>query len=172
MNIQTFQDHVSRHTRRMLGLLLDIVSQETGSPAPGGLPAGALHLGPAKLIIAGTPCDAPVFHGAMRAAAAATGADVVLVHHGLFPETMSQVTFSVLVHMSGQPYLLENMVLYHHPEDGYWLVPSSLGPYVALEQKGLRVDFQPPFVTFVERMDGVCAAAAKVVRATRFVGAY
>lgn len=45
------------------------------------------------------------------------------------------------------------------------------GPFIALEPEGLRVDFEPPFVTFHERCDAVCEAAAMIVRATRAVAA-
>lgn len=170
MKIRTFQQLVSRLTLRMMSLLLTIFGQEDGARAGWGLPAGAVHLKNRKLIVACTPCDAPIFHGAMIAAAEASGCDVVLAHHGLYPETLNTVQFSVLVHMSKKPYLLENMVLYFHQADGYWLVPSDKGPFVALEEGGLRVDFEPPFITFHERCEGVCEAAKRIVIATRNTG--
>lgn len=170
MNVKTFEATVSRLTLRMTSLLLDVVGQHDAAQARFGLPAGAVHLQERQLILAGTPCDPPFFHVAMRNAAAATGADVVVIHHGLHPEALNPVRFSVLVHMSGKPYLFEERILYFHPMDGYWLVPIGKGPFVALEEDGLRVDFEPPFVTFNERCDGVCQAAAEIVRTTRSVG--
>ena len=170
MRIRYFEETVSRLTLRMTNFLLDIVGQHDGARAGFGLPAGAVLLKDRQLILAGTPCDPPLFRDAMSNAAAATGADVVLVHHGLHPEALNPVQFSVLVHMSREPQLFEDMILYFHPADGYWLVPSGKGPFVALEEEGLRVDFEPPFVTFHERCEGICQAAAMIVRATRATG--
>ncbi|MFN3727364.1 MAG: hypothetical protein ACK4SZ_13805 [Allosphingosinicella sp.] len=136
-----------------------------------GLPAGAVHLKDRQLILAGTPCDPPLFQEAMHDAAAATGADVILIHHGLHPEVLNPVRFSVLVHMSREPQLLEDMVLYYHQADGYWLVPTAKGLFIALQEDGLRVDFEPPFITFHERSEGVCHAAAMIVRGMRKTGA-
>lgn len=170
MNVKTFEATVSRLTLRMTNFLLDTFGQHDGARANYGLPAGAVHLKDRQLIVAATPCDPPLFHDAMRKAAAATGADVIVVHHGLHPEALNPVQFSALVHMSREPYLLEDMILYFHPADGYWLVPSGKGPFIALGEDGLRVDFEPPFITFHERCDGVCKAAAMIVRATRAVG--
>lgn len=170
MTVRSFETTVSRLTLRMTNFLLDIVGQHDGGRAGFGLPAGAVHLRDRQLILAGTPCDPPLFHKAMRNAATATGADVILVHHGLHPEALNPVKFSVLVHMSREPQLFEDMILYFHLADGYWLVPSGKGPFVALEENGLRVDFEPPFVTFHERCEGVCQAASLIVRATRATG--
>lgn len=166
MNIKSFETLVSRVTQRMTCFLLDAIGQQSGAPVGYGLPIGAVHLVDQKLILAGTPCDEPLFRKAMHSAAAATGADVLVVHHGLHPEALNPVRFSALVHISREPYLFENMILYHHPADGYWLVPTAKGPFVTLEEDGLRVDFEPPFVTFHERSEGVCTAAAMIVRAT------
>ena len=118
-------------------------------------------------MIAATPCDAPLFEGAIRKAAREKGADVVLMKHGLHPETLNNVSFSILVHMSGKPYLFDDLVLYFHSADGYWLVPSRHGPFIALQKDGLRVDFAPPFITSDERVEGVCEAAAQLVRSMR-----
>lgn len=171
MNVSSFESTVSRLTLRMTNFLLDIVGQQDGARASFGLPAGAVLLKDRQLILAGTPCDPPLFHDAMRHAAAVTGANVILVHHGLHPEALNPVQFSVLVHMSREAQLLEDMILYCHPADGYWLVPSGKGPFVALEEDGLRVDFEAPFATCCERCEGLCQAAAMIVRATRATGA-
>lgn len=172
MNTEVPSDYVGHNTKRITSLLLKIIRQGEGAPARFGLPAGAVHLHEANLIVAGTPCDAPFFHEPMHAAAAATGADVIVVHHGLCPEILNAVSFSVVVHVSRRPILLQDMLLYWHPEDGDWLVPSKIGPFIAIEAEGLRLAFDPPFITYAERTDGVCAGAAAIVRATQFAGAF
>src|SRR5690606_14351591 len=120
---------------------------------------GTVHLVERKLIVAGTPCDAPLFQPPMRQAAAATGADVILAHHGLSPEPLNSAEFSVLAHMSGEPFLFEGMALYAHPAGGQWLVPSGDGPFMALEKGGLRLACEPPFLTFHQRCEGIHAAS-------------
>lgn len=172
MNIKTFQETVGRLSDRMIGLFLhDILGKEDGEPVLLGLPAGATHLKGQKLIIAATVCDAPMFRDAIEKAAAATGADVLVIHHGFHPETLNNVFVSALVHMSGRPYLLEKMSLYFHPADGYWLVPHGPGPFIAFEQDGLRVSFTGPYMTLYQRAEGMCEAANIIVRRTRNLGA-
>lgn len=163
MKIQAAQQEWSRTTVRTLSVLLNTLGQDDAKMVGFGLPANALHLQERNLIVAGTPCDAPMFHDAMRKAADESGAEIVVAHHGLFPEAFNPVTFSVLVHISGRPHLFRDMVLYFHPADGYWLLPYETGPFMALEADGLRVEFEPPFVTFYERCTGVCEAAKRIL---------
>lgn len=171
MNIKTFQGITSRLSTRMMTLFLhEIFGAADGESVRLGLPAGAVHLKDRKLIVAVTVCDPPLFREAIQSAAASTRSDVLVIHHGFHPETLNNVFISALVHMSGQPYLLEKMVLYFHPADGYWLVPHERGPFIALEEDGLRVDFEPPFLTVHQRGEGVCEAAKIIVRRTANVG--
>lgn len=171
MNVRTFQDRVSRTSARIMSLMLcDIFGQQDGESVRLGLPAGAVRLKDRNLIIAATVCDPPMFRDAIRQAANSTGIDVIVVHHGFYPETLNPVFVSALVHMSGQPHLFEKMVLYFHQADGYWLVPYEKGPFIALEEEGLRVDFEPPFLTIHQRAEGVCEAAKLIVRRTRNLG--
>jgi len=171
VNIRTFQERVSRTSARMMSLMLnDIFGQEDGSRILLGLPSGAVHLKDRKLIVAATVCDAPMFRDTMTNAAASTGADVMVIHHGFYPETLNPVFVSLLVHIGGKPYLLEKMVFYFHEADGFWLVPYDKGPFIALEETGLRVEAEPPFLTIHQRSEGVCEAAKTIVRSTRNLG--
>lgn len=167
MNVQSFSMHAARMRQRILNVLLETVGTHDAAQAGWGLPAGGVHLTGRQLILAGTPCSAPLFQPAMRCAAAATGADVVLAHHGLNTEALRPTRFSVLVHMSRKPHLFHEMVLYAGRAHRYWLVPSGNGPFVALEKDGLRVDFEPPFLTFHQRCEGVDAASAAIDGVTR-----
>ena len=168
MKVLSFQTHVSNVTRRMTDLLLAAINGR-GDPrqVTYGLPAGALHLETARLILAGTPCSPPLFEGQMRSAAALTGADVVLAHHGFCPEVLNPLTFSVLVHLDGEPEMLTGMILYRHPTGEFWLVPGELGPCVALESSGLKLDSEPPYLTFHQRCEGISCAAAAVLQAMK-----
>lgn len=171
MTIKTFQERVSRISGRMMSLLLcNVFGQEDGQSVTLGLPAGAVHLMGRKLIVAATVCDEPVFRQPIKDAAAKTGSDVLLAHHGFHPETLNHVFFSVLVHIGGEPHHFERMILYFHAVDGYWLVPEGRGPFIALEEDGLRVDHEPPFLTIHQRADGVCAGARIIVQRTANAG--
>jgi hypothetical protein len=171
MNVQSFPEHVSRVRLRMFNLHLNGVGTHDAIDAGWGLPAGSVHLTDRKLILAGTPCDAPLFQPAVRKAAAATGADVLLADHGLGPAPLNQAEFSVLVHMSGEPFLFEHMVPYAHPCGDHWLVPAGNGPFVALEKDGLRLACEPPFLTFHQRCLGIHAASTAFGQTTQILEA-
>ncbi|OWQ87678.1 hypothetical protein CDQ91_20820 [Sphingopyxis witflariensis] len=119
----------------MMSIFLhDIFGENDGESVRLGLPAGAVHLKDRKLIIAGTVCDPPMFRDVIKQAAISADADVLVAHHGFYPETLNQVFFSLLVHIDGAAYHFERMRLYFHPADGYWLVPDDAGLFVALEE--------------------------------------
>lgn len=75
MNVNQFTESVSHLTRRIMALLLHVSGHDEGEKVGGGLPAGALHLGEARLILASTCCIKPLFHDQMLQAAARTGAE-------------------------------------------------------------------------------------------------
>jgi hypothetical protein len=77
----------------------------------------------------------------------------------------------VLTRIDDRPYLLDDMVLYADRSDRHWLVPSNKGPFVTLLRDGLRVDVEPPFLTFHQRCEGIDAACAAIAGATRFLEA-
>lgn len=169
MNAVSFGLYVSRTARRMTDFLHTTTVGRVTSPAPLGLPAGAVYLPYEKVIFAATACGKGVFNDAMWIAAAQTGADILVAHQGRYPvpEVIDDVTFTMLVHIGGEPHLIEDMVLYWQPDDGYWLLPSAPGPFIALEDGGPRVSFRAPFLDIHDRAAGVAAAAARIIRATR-----
>jgi hypothetical protein len=167
MIVNGFAESVSRLTCRMMALLLRIIRHAEREKAPGSLPAGALHLPDARLIMATTCCSKPLFHEQMRVAASASGADVLLMRHGLHPEGLNGTGFDVLLHVNREAVLLKDLILYHHHIDGFWLVPGGNGPHIALEPDGLRLADEPPFMTWQERSDGICKAARLIARAAQ-----
>lgn len=159
---------VSRISAAMMRFLLAYVLNSEDAEGIGhGLPAGAVQLANANLIVAATVCDPPMFRQAASYAAASTKSDVLIGHHGFHPETLNAVEFSLVVHIGGYPVPLERMHLYVHPAEGFWLVPSGAGPCVALEGGGLRLDHEPPFIADAQRVQGLCDAARLIVRAMR-----
>lgn len=168
---QIFKERVSCISGRMMSIFLhDIFGENDGESVRLGLPAGAVHLKDRKLIIAGTVCDPPMFRDVIKQAAISADADVLVAHHGFYPETLNQVFFSLLVHIDGAAYHFERMRLYFHPADGYWLVPDDAGLFVALEEDGLRIDHESPYLTFDQRAEGLCEAAKVIARRTRHLG--
>jgi len=154
MNLQSFFEYVARRRQRILNVLLNVMGRHDVAPAGWGLPAGGVHLTNRRVILAGTPCSALLFEPAMRRAAAATGADVVLAHFSLDPDARRPARFSVLTRLDDRPYLLEDMVLYADQSGRHWLLPSNKGPFVAMLRDGLRVDVEPPFLTRARREAG------------------
>lgn len=43
-------------------------------------------------------------------------------------------------------------------------MPQKTGPFVEIRGDGLSMVTEPPFVTWTERVDGTCRAAAEIVR--------
>lgn len=163
---------VSRISERMMRLLLNISGHNAGVAAPGGLPAGSVHVPDARLILASTVCTLPLFQEQMLAAAQATESDVLLMRHGLFPETLEPTMCDLVLYLNGCPAFIRDMLLYHHPVDGFWLVPAGVGPHVAIEHDGLRVAEEPPYYGTQERSDALCRAARLIVQHARRPGGH
>jgi hypothetical protein len=94
---------------------------------------------------------AQLFAEQMLKAAMAMQSDVILLRHGLFPEALDAAAVDVVLYLNGTPALLTDMLLYLHPEDGFWLVPTGVGPHLAIEKDGLRVAEWPPYFGTAER---------------------
>lgn len=167
MKNSTLSDPLSRVTACMTHFMQRIMNCRGGTRVHYGLPAGALQLSGIKLIVAATPCDAPIFNDAMWKAANATGGDVILARHGLHPEMLNDVSFSAVVHFEQQPRLFRDLLLYATGCDEHWLVPQGTGAFIQMHPAGLRLTHKPPFASRLERSDGVCSAAAQIVKALR-----
>lgn len=129
-----------------------------------GLPAGMLDIASANLLIAATPCDPPLFGMKMEDACTRFGRDVMLVRTGLFPETMNPVTVDVALVGPDGPFTMTDLVFMRRRDASLWLVPQRVGAFVEIRGDGLALQTTPPFVTWDERCDGVCRAAAEIVR--------
>ena len=165
-------ESVSGLTRRMLSVLLRAAGHEEGSSAPSGLPAGALHLPDARLILAATCCTVQLFGEQMLNAAVATGSDVLLMRHGFYPELLDRPAYDVALYLGGQPALVSDMLLYQEQDGGFWLVPDGIGPYIAIEPDGLRIAEEAPYIGSGERADALCRAARIVARSAYPGGRY
>lgn len=129
-----------------------------------GLPAGALDIVSANLVMAATPCDAPLFLDTVEDACARFGRDVMLVRTGLFPETMNPVSVDVALVGPDGPFTITGLSFMRRFDRALWLVPQQVGPFVEIRGDGLALQTTPPFLTWDERCDGVCRAAAEIVR--------
>lgn len=149
---------------RVLSLPLDMLDDAPVMRSGYGLPAGALDIQAANLILAGTPCQAPLFQETISSACAESGRDVVLVHTGLWPETMDPVTVDVALVGPDGPFVVSDLIFMRARDRRLWLVPQNVGPYIEISGNGLALATIPPFLTWDERCDGVCRAAAEIVR--------
>lgn len=150
---------------RVLALPLRMIDAEPDMLGGGnGLPAGCLDLTPANLILAATPCDAPLFEQAIANACTRFDRDILLVRTGLFPETLNPVTSQVALRTRGEPLLLDRLTFMRGRDGDLWLVPEGTGVFVEVRHDGLALETTPPFVTWDERCDGVCRAASEIVR--------
>jgi hypothetical protein len=167
MRVAESCQNVSALTQQMTSLMLHVAGHQEGEKAPGGLPAGSVHLPAARLILSTTSCMVPMFAEQMLKVAKGTRCDVLMLRHGFFPESLNTAVCDVALYLNGMPIVLLDLVLYHDPEDGFWLVPDGAGPHIAIERDGLRVADEPPYIAWQERSDAVCRAARLIAQYAR-----
>lgn len=88
----------------------------------------------------------------------------MLVRTGFFPETMNPVSVDVALVVPEGSLVLTDLVFMRAEDGGLWLVPQQTGPFFEIRPDGLAMRIDPPFVTWSERVDGTCRAAAEIVR--------
>ena len=151
-------------SQRVLSLpLAELYDVPVPLGALAGLPAGALDIVAANLVMAATPCDAPLFAGKVEAACARLNRDIMLVRTGLFPETMDPVTVDVALIGPDGPVVVTGLSFMRR-DDGLWLVPSRVGACIEIRGEGLVLHAALPFGSPDERIDGLCRAASEIVR--------
>lgn len=149
---------------RVLRLPLIMIAQPAVPLGGGcGLPDGALEVGSANLILAATPCDAPLFRPAVMNACRAGRTDVLLVRTGLFPETMNPVTAEAALVTADGPLLFTDLS-FARTSAGLWLVHEDGSHALEIRSGGLTLVLDPPLRDADERSDALCRAAAEIVR--------
>lgn len=137
------------------------------TPISAGMPAGTCLIDALNLVVAATPCSAPMFAKTVAHVAQSRGHDVLLVRAGFAPETMDPVRVDVAL-IGGGPVLLSNMAFFRHVDRSLWLVPEEgEGPFVLIDPSGLTLVIEQPFEDEWERSDGLARAAAQIVRTLR-----
>lgn len=157
----------SRATSRLLNFAAQSFDRSTMRYVSNGLPAGSMHLVRAGLIVGGTPCTIQLFGAAMERVAAGTRCDVLIARHGMHPEVLDPVLWDAVIWSGDHTTAINDLVLYADPDGSYWLVPSRNGPHIRMASNGLHLEAEPPFMTWHQRCDGVCAAAKNIIVATQ-----
>lgn len=132
-----------------------------------GMPAPSFDVARINLVIGTTPVAEPMFRDVIGAVAHETGRDTMLLRTGLFPETMDPVRAEVALNAAGDTVILTDLSFYRHRDGGLWLIPAAVSAYFELTTDGLRLHTTPPFSTWYDRSDGLCRAAAEIVRIVR-----
>jgi hypothetical protein len=165
-NISTLRA-ASRTTTAILSLILTRFRNSNPERVTDGLPAGSLFLPEQQLILAGTPCTVPLFRDAMIRAALKMNADVLVVRHGAYPETLDVTIWDAAIRSGKGLVSLHDLVLYVNRHEEHWFVPPRDGAFVRVAADGLHIEAEPPFLTWHERCDAVCGAAKRIIHATR-----
>ena len=150
-------------SERMSSLMLCLTEQARGYTIGHGLPAGALYLPDIHLVIATTPCLPPAFDRAMQFVGLKGGVDVLLAHHGFFPEVLDDVIFSFY---STDKHATTRHRLFIDQKHRTWLVGPHPGRHFLLNRTGLQSSEIPPFASSDERSDGLCRAAKLIANLT------
>lgn len=138
----------------------DLLSFTEGMPVQG-------HLLPAcNLVLAATSYDGPLVRMAVNEAARKWHHNVLLVRSGMHPETLDPVLVDVTV--AGVPAGLYDLAFYRHTDASLWLVPSetSATNWLKIDAAGVSRFGRAPYADADERSDGLCRAAAEIVRLT------
>ncbi|RYG87979.1 MAG: hypothetical protein EON59_05815 [Alphaproteobacteria bacterium] len=159
-------------TMRVLSLPFGALCASTEDTAAyrGGMPAASLELGAANLILGATCCDRPVFSNVISRISGRRGRDVLLARTGFHPEILNPVTVDVALFAGRDVLLMEGLAFFRSSVGGLWLVSPCDLPFVEVGPGGLRLDMEPPFTGPDERSDGLCRAAAEIVRLGRTGG--
>lgn len=148
-------------------LLAAIGSENTVLLKPiGGLPAPCFQLPDLHTVIAATPVNAiDIFRAEAVATAVKNGVDVALIRHGMWPETIDEVSVDVVLAHSCPAFMLWHLFPYLTPLGGYWLVPPEIGagPSIMVGEQGLSLSARPPYHDADERAAGVGRAARETV---------
>ncbi len=140
---------------------------EDTAPITEGLPSGACLIEALNLVVAATPCSAPMFSDTVERFADLYDRDVLLVRAGFAPELLNSVCSDVAL-VGGDPVLLRELVFFRHVDRSLWLVAAKGdGPSVLLDLDGLTLVLEPPYDDPWQRSDGLARAAAEIVRLTR-----
>lgn len=165
MNVLELPYEGSRTTSSMLRFTLHALGHPIGMRVTNGLPAGTMRLDRARMIVGATPCTVPLFREAMERVARETGDDVLVVRHGTHPEVLDPVLWDAAIWSGDCVVQLNDLLLYVDP-DGYWLVPSRMGAHVRMASDGLHIEAEPGYLTWQQRVAGVCEAARQIIFAT------
>ncbi|RYY29340.1 MAG: hypothetical protein EOP62_00425 [Sphingomonadales bacterium] len=134
-------------------------------PSGGELP-GAIEMDAINLVVASTHFEAPRLLDTIALVSCNHRRDLMLVRAGIFPETFNPVTVDVALDAGGDALVLTDRAFFRHVDRTLWLVPEGDGPFIEICQRGLRLEMISPFLTSEERVDGLCRAAAEIVRLT------
>lgn len=159
-------DHAADPCLRVLSLPLAAMGTALAEPTNivSGLPEGALMIPSAGVILAATPCSAPLFHDKTALAAHHSGYDVMLVRTGLFPETLDMVSVDVVLQNQGSLVAIRELAFFRHRDGRLWLIRTQDPLALTLDAHGLRIGTTLPFDDREERSAGLCRAAAEIVR--------
>lgn len=154
-------------TSRMSTFMRETFCLDEGVPILAGLPVGSTLHERAKMVLANSCCTYNLFEDPMLSVSQHRDCDVVLVRHGLHPESFDDVLVDVAVRVSFDRLLLRDLRMFLGEGGDAWLVPDKMAPYLKVGPDGVSLSFEAPFQTFCQRSDGLNRAARKIVYAAR-----
>ena len=154
---------VSARVLKMPLAALGDASAKSFDPTGGYLP-GAIELDAANLLIVATSLDAPRLLDTIEQVTSKHRRDVMIVRMGAFPEVFSPVTVDVALEAGGDVLVMTDLAFFRHVDRTLWLIPEGHGPCIEIQSRGLRLEMISPFLTSEDRTDGLCRAAAEIVR--------
>lgn len=149
---------------RIITHICSCIADHSRAPvATCGLPANAVHIPDARLILAATPLDAQLFERNAIRAAMATQYDVLLLGVGLHPEVLNAITVTIVTTEFGIALSELEMVLCRGA-GGRLLVARQRGRSAyAITADGL-VELPHAFADADDRADAANRFAAEIVR--------
>ncbi len=132
-----------------------------------GLPVGAVASRALDLVVAATPVMAPIFDDAASRYARLKACDVVLIRHGLAPETLGPVRVDLTVRLATVPLLFPDLAFFRYASGSLHLVSAQDDLFVSFGRHGLLVTSMIRWSNPAERSEGLERAATEIVRLCR-----
>ena len=136
-----------------------------------GLPS-AVFVPECNVMIAVTTAPAPSYRRAIGKAAAAWGADVILIRTRPIDDMLMIATVDVVAAaLPCDPWTESDMSIWTDGLGAVWLVSDGTGPCVSITNHGFNIEMVPPHHSQANRQAGIYRAANDLARFANPIGA-
>lgn len=158
----SYQQQAAKASEAVLAMLLEkLGGGQTVQIEHSALVRG-VTLTKAGVVLAATTCTLNMFEAEIRAAAEATGKDVILARHERKLRRMAPIFYDVAFWHGSQLCYFDSYFLCCSRDGGLWLMPTKEGPFVELSANGLAFSTVAPFAAAEDHANGILRATERL----------